>query len=79
MYCKQAKIQGVQYKELRITKNEHQTPEYTKINPNQQLPAILEEDEKTGERFGLGESHAIMRYLNDTREEAPGSLYPKPG
>ena len=28
--------------ELRLSKNEHKTPEYRKINPVQQIPVILE-------------------------------------
>jgi glutathione S-transferase len=56
MFCKYARIPNVHYKEVRLTKNEHHTPEFTAINPNQQVPAILEEDTVTGTKFGMGES-----------------------
>jgi len=55
-------------KETRLMKNEHKTPEYTKINAVQQIPAIYETDED-GEShpFALAESSTIMRYIMNTR------------
>jgi len=53
-----------------ITKGEHKTPEFTKINPKQSIPCITDGD------FPLGESNAILRYLAATRD-IPEHLYPK--
>jgi hypothetical protein len=44
-FCKYVKIPNIKMKEVRLTKNEHLTPEYTNINPIHQVPAILEYDE----------------------------------
>ena len=35
VFCKHVKIPDLTLKEIRLTKNEHLTPEYTKINPVQ--------------------------------------------
>jgi len=60
---------------VRLAKNEHQTPEFTQINPLRQVPALLEVNESDGEdRFTLRESHAIMRYLCSTHGQ-PQNLY----
>ena len=44
---------------LDLFKGEHKTEEYTKINPNQTVPALVEGD------LVLWESHAIAKYLCD--------------
>ena len=46
---------------IRVQKGEHLTPEYQKVNPLQKVPAI----DDSG--FVLAESHAILRYLCNTR------------
>ncbi len=45
-----------------ISKKEHTTPEHTKINPVQQIPLMIEDD-----NFSLSEANTIMRYLAQTR------------
>ena len=47
--------------ETRIAKMEHKSPEFLKINPEGQVPAIDDGG------FCLAESHAILRYLCQTR------------
>ena len=74
-FCKYAKLPNVSYKEVRLTKNEQKSPEFTRINPKQQVPAILEVDEESKHSFALSESHAIMRYLALTRPGVEPSLY----
>ena len=60
--------QGFMAKETRLMKNEHKTPEYSKINPLQQIPAIYETDEDGNSHpFALRESSTIMRYLMNTK------------
>ena len=51
-----------------LMKGEHQGPEFSKLNPNRQVP-VLEEGS-----FVLTESSAIMKYLAD---KANSPLYPK--
>jgi glutathione S-transferase len=64
------KIQ-VNLKPLDVLKGESRTEEYLKINPKGQVPFIVESD------FSLGESNAILKYLVDSREQIPQSLFPK--
>ncbi|XP_039056919.1 glutathione S-transferase T1-like [Hibiscus syriacus] len=56
IFCK---VNGIEFEEVRvdIAKREHCTPEFSEINPLNQLPAIVD-----GE-FKLFESHAILIYL----------------
>ena len=51
-------------KEIRISKGQHREAEFLQINPNGYLPAI----DDAG--FKLSESHAILRYLAQTRRVA---------
>ena len=44
-------------KEVRLATKDHLKPEFAKINPARQVPALTDGD------FALAESHAIMRYL----------------
>ena len=71
MFCKHVfggDPQGFRAKETRLMKNEHKTPEYTKVNPMQQIPAIYETDEDgMSHPYVLAESSTIMRYLMNTR------------
>ena len=70
MFCKHVfgrEPQGFKAKETRLMKNEHKTPEYTKVNSMQQIPAIFEADEDgISHPFSLAESSTIMRYLMNT-------------
>ncbi|CDW75323.1 glutathione s-transferase domain-containing protein [Stylonychia lemnae] len=62
--------------ETSVAKMQVFQPEFKKINPIQQIPAIKEIDTQTGEEWTLGESHAILRYLINTRQ-LPDHWYPK--
>jgi len=57
-----------------LVKNEHKTEEFTKINPRQQIPAILET--KEGKSFTLAESSTIMRYIINGLPKEFDHLYP---
>ena len=61
-------------KEVRLMKGEHKRPEYLKISPQGKVPAIREI--RRDDEFVLVESHAIMRYLCNTRKCAP-NWYPE--
>jgi GST-like protein len=54
---------------LDIMKKQHKTPEYSKLNPNEKIPAIVDHD--VGD-FAVFESGAIMIYL----AEKAGRLLP---
>ena len=57
---------------------QHRDPEYRKINPNMKVPAIqdtVETSDGKSETFSLFESHAIMRYLHESRG-TPDHWYP---
>jgi len=58
------KLSNIPFEAIHIdmSKNEHTTPEHTKINPLQQIPLMIEDDS-----FSLTEANAIMRYLAETR------------
>lgn len=49
---------------LDLSKGEHKTPEYTRINPNQVIPAIVDHD-VAGGPLTVFESGAILMYLAD--------------
>lgn len=51
----------------------HLDPSYEKLNPFKQVPAM--KDVSYGD-FVLYESHAIMRYLHETRK-CPDHWYPE--
>ncbi len=51
-------------KEVRISKGQQKSAEFLLINPNGYLPAI----DDAG--FNLSESHAVLRYLAQTRNDS---------
>ena len=53
--------------EVRISKNEHKTPEFLSINPIGKVPAIKDESANDLKMF---ESHAIMKYICQSRKLA---------
>jgi len=55
------------YQELDLFKGEHKSPEYLKVNPRGQVPAIDDNG------FCLFESHAIIRYVGN---KSNSSVYP---
>ena len=56
--------------DMKIMRGGHKTEEFKKINPNQQIPVIQEED-----GFVVWDSHAILRYLKE-KHECPDHWYP---
>jgi GST-like protein len=58
---------GIEYKvfPIDIGKGDQFTPEFTKINPNQKIPAIIDTDGPGGKPYTLWESGAILMYLAD--------------
>ncbi|XP_035591336.1 glutathione S-transferase theta-2 [Oncorhynchus keta] len=57
-------------KTVAIRKGENRTPEYTKLNPMQKVPVMVDND------FVLTESDAILKYLA-TKYDVPGNWYPR--
>jgi glutathione S-transferase len=51
-----------------LSRGEHKTPEYLRLNPNGKIPILVEGG------FHLWESHAIMQYLADKLEQ---DIYPQ--
>ena len=71
---------GLEYRiiPLNLGKGEQHTPEYTRLNPNNKMPAIIDRDVEGGEdgdggRITIFESGAILLYL----AEKTGKLLPK--
>jgi len=61
-------------KEVRVNKMEHKSEEYLKINPAGTVPCLREIGDD-GSQFYLFESHAMMRYLAQTRQ-CPDHWFP---
>ncbi len=66
---------GVEYElhAIHIGKGDQFTPEYTAINPNQKIPAIIDRDGPGGEPYTLFESGAILMYMG----EKHGQFFPQ--
>jgi GST-like protein len=57
---------------VNLSQGEQFKPEYLAINPNNKIPAIIDEDGPDGKPFTLFESGAILMYL----AEKSGQLWP---
>jgi GST-like protein len=55
-----------------ITRGEQRTPEFTRISPNQKIPAIVDPDGPGGQPISVFESGAILIYLG----EKTGKFWP---
>ena len=66
---------GVEYKihPIPIGKDAQFTPEFTALNPNQKIPAIIDQDGPDGKPYTLFESGAILMYMG----EKHGQLFPQ--
>jgi GSH-dependent disulfide-bond oxidoreductase len=66
---------GLPYKEhfVDVWKGEQYKPEFSKINPNNKIPAIVDHDGPGGKPFTVFESGAILMYL----AEKTGKFLPK--
>jgi len=56
---------GVEYKihPIAIGKDQQFTPEFTRLNPNQKIPAVVDQDGPGGKPYTLFESGAILMYM----------------
>lgn len=71
--CRQLlKALNIQYQLIDVDfgKAEHMTEEYAKLNPQKELPTLVDGD------LVMGESNAILQYLADEYDKS-GRLYPK--
>jgi GST-like protein len=68
---------GVDYKihPIPLGKNAQFTPEFTALNPNQKIPAVVDSDGPDGRPFTIFESGAILIYMADKH----GQFLPKDG
>src|SRR5215475_4924243 len=66
---------GLPYKEhfVDVWKGEQYSPEFSKINPNNKIPAIVDHDGPGGKPITIFESGAILMYL----AEKSGKFLPK--
>ena len=60
---------------IAMRRGEHMNEPYISVNGTKQIPYMQEVNQQTGEVFGLGESHAILRYLAESRG-CPDNWYP---
>ncbi|XP_043268480.1 glutathione S-transferase 1 [Venturia canescens] len=71
--CQQAlKALNLDYELVNVDfgKGEHMTEEYAKLNPQKEIPVLIDGD------LVMGESNAILQYLGD-KYDASGKMYPK--
>ncbi|KAK2580276.1 hypothetical protein KPH14_012523 [Odynerus spinipes] len=71
--CRQAlKALNIEYELIDVDygKGEHMTEEYAKLNPQKEIPVLVDGD------LVMGESNAILQYLGD-KYDTSGKLYPK--
>ncbi|CAK9829830.1 Glutathione S-transferase 1 [Anthophora retusa] len=71
--CRQAlKALNIQYELIDVDfgKGEHMTNEYAQLNPQKEIPVLVDDD------LIMGESNAILQYLGD-KYDTTGKLYPK--
>ncbi|XP_029161685.1 glutathione S-transferase 1 [Nylanderia fulva] len=71
--CRQLlKALNIKYEliDMDFAKGEHMTQEYEKLNPQKEIPTLIDDD------LIIGESNAILQYLAD-RYDTNGKLYPK--
>ncbi|KAK9305137.1 hypothetical protein QLX08_003804 [Tetragonisca angustula] len=71
--CRQAlKALNIQYElvDVNFNKGEHMTNEYAQLNPQKEIPVLVDDD------LIMGESNAILQYLGD-KYDTTGKLYPK--
>ncbi|XP_071876554.1 GST-containing FLYWCH zinc-finger protein [Bombus fervidus] len=71
--CRQAlKALNIQYElvNLNFSKEEHMTDEFAQLNPQKEVPVLVDDD------VVMGESVAILQYLAD-KYDTTGNLYPK--
>ncbi|XP_033225227.1 glutathione S-transferase 1 [Belonocnema kinseyi] len=71
--CRQAlKALNIDYELIDVDfgEGEHMTEEYAKLNPQKEIPVLVDDD------VVMGESNAILQYLGDAYDKS-GSLYPK--
>ncbi|KAI4478451.1 hypothetical protein M0802_014522 [Mischocyttarus mexicanus] len=71
--CRQAlKALNIEYELVNVNfnKGEHMTEEYEKLNPQKEIPVLVDND------LVMGESNAILQYLGD-KYDSSGELYPK--
>ena len=56
---------GVEYKihPIAIGKDDQFTPEFTALNPNQKIPAVIDQDGPGGKPYTMFESGAILMYM----------------
>ena len=66
---------GVEYKihPIPLGKGAQFTPEFTKLNPNQKIPAVIDQDGPGGKPYTMFESGAILMYMG----EKHGQLFPQ--
>ncbi|XP_078148004.1 glutathione S-transferase T1-like [Carex rostrata] len=69
IFCKMNRIDFEEVK-IDLSKGQHKTPEFAKINPLKQVPAIVDG------RFKLFESHAILRYIACSFPSVSDHWYP---
>jgi GST-like protein len=62
---------GIDYKihPIAIGKDEQFTPEFTALNPNQKIPAVIDQDGPDGKPYTLFESGAILMYMAEKHDK----------